>query len=326
MSMSPSLASIWREAVKQTAWRMNRHTPGSKPDICLFATRRGGSTWLMDILSVNRGLRYLNQPFSFFSGPVYLRHHLPLVEASQFIHLDAAQEKQVHVYLESLLTGRLAVNAPWEFWKPAFDFRSDRLLLKILDAKGLIDWIDQAFKMDIVYLTRHPIPTSLSILSNGWGLTARAYLQHPYFCETYLPGALHAYCWDLIRTGTPLQQYVLNWALENLTPLRLLPQRPAWHHISYEELTLYPERTLERLATTLQLNDTGRMKAQLGLASRSSKSLNTTLDATDGAHARLQKWKKRISDKEEKTACAILDKLELDLYTYGSVLPKGLTL
>lgn len=325
MSTPASLGTIWRDAIKQTAWRVNRHTPGPKPNICLFATRRGGSTWLMDILSVNRGLRYLNQPFSFFSGPAYLLDYLPVVEASQFIHLEPSDEKQVRAYLEALLEGRLAVNAPWEFWKPAYDFHSDRLLLKVLDAKGLIDWIDQTFTVDILYLTRHPIPTSLSILSNGWGLTAKAYLQHPYFCETYLSDALEAYCWDLLRRGTPLQQYVLNWALENLIPLRLLPGRPAWQHVSYEELTLHPGQTLERLGKTLQLDDMDRMQAQLGSASRSSKSLKTTLEANDDGHARLQKWKKRVSDEEEKAACAILDKLELDLYTYGSVLPSGTT-
>ena len=59
-------------------------------------------------------------------------------------------------------------------------------VLKILDAKPLIGWFAETVPCDVVYLTRHPIPQSMSCLRNGWTLTAAAYLRDERFVEDNL--------------------------------------------------------------------------------------------------------------------------------------------
>ncbi|GIV57345.1 MAG: hypothetical protein KatS3mg042_0258 [Rhodothermaceae bacterium] len=326
MKRTDSLRMAWKQAIKETIWLLNRHRPGPRKNICLFSTRRGGSTLLMDVVAANRGVRYIDQPFSLYGATPGQLAHLPLVEDSQFILLDDVQERQVHRYLSRLFDGSLSVRAPWEWWRPDFDFVSDRLVLKILDAKGLIDWIDTHFEVHIVYSTRHPIPTALSIIRNTWSLTARAYLRHEGFVTRYLDDARLAYCWDLLKRGSQLQQHVMNWALENLIPLRLLPDRPHWLYLSYEEMLLAPERALEWLADRLDLSDLDRMRRRIHRASRSTKKLHSTFSSEKTAREMIEAWQHTVSAEDARAAFDVLDTLEISLYRPDSPLPTRRTL
>ena len=40
----------------------NIHRPGYKKDIFLFATARGGSTWMMEILASQPGIKFFDEP------------------------------------------------------------------------------------------------------------------------------------------------------------------------------------------------------------------------------------------------------------------------
>ena len=42
----------------------NIHIQGDKKNIFLFATPRGGSTWVMEILASQPGMKYYDEPFS----------------------------------------------------------------------------------------------------------------------------------------------------------------------------------------------------------------------------------------------------------------------
>lgn len=321
MSRFDNLSLAWRYAIKETIWLLSRHRPGPGKNIALFATRRGGSTWLMEVVAVNRGIRYIDQPLGLHrSAPGHI-HRLPLRERSQFVSLEGEDEARVRAFVSALLDGSLAINAPWEPWHPTFHRRTDRVVLKILAAKPLIDWFDRTFNLHIVYSTRHPIPTALSILRNEWGLTAQAYLRDAHFAATYLDQPQLDFAWDVLRHGSPLQQHVLNWVLENLVPLRLLPQRPHWLYVPYEQTVLDPDGTIALLAENLDLPDVDRMRKQVHAASRSTRRLVSTYDPAEEARGRLRAWRRHVSEEEEREAMALLERFEIDLYRRGEDVP-----
>ena len=321
MSRFANLNLASRYALKEALWLLGRHRPGPKRNICLFSTRRGGSTWLMEVVAANRGVRYVDQPFSLHHpAPGHIRR-LPIPAQSQFTSLEGEEEERVRVFVEDLFAGRLHVNAPWEVWHPTFHWTTDRLVLKIIDAKPLIDWFDQTFDVHVVYSTRHPIPSVLSVIRNGWALTAQAYLRDANFVERWLDDGQVAFAWDLLRTGTLLQQHVLNWSLENLAPLRLLPERPHWLYVSYEQATVDPEGTVAFLAEHLDLPDRNRMLKQVRAASRSTRKLDSTYDPAGEARSRLRAWRRHVSEEEERAAMHLLDVFEIDLYRAGEDLP-----
>ncbi|RKZ93466.1 MAG: hypothetical protein DRR19_01080 [Candidatus Parabeggiatoa sp. nov. 1] len=326
------IKSVLKQLMKEIIWSRCRHKKGEKRDICCFSTRRGGSTWFMEIIGVNRGIRYLNQPFSIYSAvSSHHIHLLPKTDYGEFIHLDKNQLEELKRFCKALFAGHVVVNTPWRIWQHEFDFRSSRLVLKIVVAKAMIDWFDSEFDVDIVYSTRHPIPVSLSIIRNGWGLTVQAYLKNRTFMEKYLTETQINFCWDVLKKGTLLEQHVLNWTLENLVPLKLLAQHPDWIYVSYEKTLLEPEVVIEDLAFRLDLEDIERMKKIANIPSLSTKHLSTKqVRSLLLGHTRtpeqtqflIERWKKDVSPDEEKRAMEILEKLEAPVYVYGETVSR----
>lgn len=331
--MRPSSENLKRElraVAKEAIWlAFTRHTPGPKRDICLFCTRRGGSTMVMEAIAANKGVKFLDQPLEVTTESLTAAQAraMPKVESGELVSLDLDEEQRLKDLLGAIFAGSLPVNAPWRFWRRDFDFRTDRLVLKIVGAKALIDWFDSSFDVDIVYVTRHPIPQSLSCIHNRWTLTAKAYLRNESFVAEHLDDGTLARCWDVLRAGSPLDRFVLNWALENLVPIRLLPDRPHWSFVSYEATVLDPGLLLH-LAEALDLDDAEAMLRSVGRPSRSSGlSSPTTRERIAGGDRRalLGGWRRHVSPDEERTAMASLDLLGIDLYRPGDDLPGPLT-
>jgi hypothetical protein len=320
-SQFAGLKLAWTFAAKEALWALTRHRTGSQKDIALFSTRRSGSTWLMEVVAVNRGVRYIDQPFSLFrAAPGHLAHLL-VPDRSKFLALDGEEEIRVRAFVSGLLDGSIQVNAPWALWRPTAHWHTDRVVLKIVNAKTLIDWFDQEFDLHIVYSTRHPIPASLSVQRNGWALSAPPYLRSPAFIEAHLTEAQLTFGHDVLRSGSPLEQHVLGWTLENLVPLRLLPERPHWHSLTYEEAILDPVATVERLSEALDLPDPKRMLRQVNSASRSTRHIASTFDPVQAGRERLRAWRRHVSLTEEQAAMRILERFEIDLYRTGEDLP-----
>lgn len=309
-----SLRATAREAV----WfSLLRHRQGAEPNIALFATRRGGSTFAMEVIAANRGIRPLNQPLETQSRNLTMAQALeiPRFHQGQITSLDDDTAAAMQRLVERIFAGEVVINAPTKFWRPEVDLRSNRLVLKITDAKPVIDWFDTTFDVDIVYLTRHPIPQALSCLRNRWTLTVDAHLRDPAFVDANLSDAALAAAHDVMAGGTALQQFVLNWALENVAPLRLLADRPAWTHIRYEDSVADPEGTLAVLADRLRLPDLDRMHATLTRPSQSSR--RSTADTrraieTGRGAATVTRWRDDIDPDDEQAANTLLEAFGID--------------
>lgn len=313
--LARSLRATAREAVWLAACR---HRQGPKPNICLFATRRGGSTWAMELIAANRGIRPLNQPLATLSRNVTYAQMLeiPRFHEGQITSLPGATADRMTDVVGRILTGRMVVNAPTKFWSREFVATSDRLVLKITDAKPVIDWFDATFDVDIVLLTRHPVPQALSCIRNGWTLTTESHLRDPHFVEANLDAKAEALANDVLAGDDELAKFVVNWALENVAPLRLLPERPAWTHVRYEDCVTRPEQVLERLADRLKLDDQDRMQATLSRPSGSSRrsQADTVAAISSGrAGAAASAWREKVDPDQLAGIEALLEGLGIDL-------------
>jgi hypothetical protein len=305
--------SLVREVVW---WAACRHRPGPDRDICLFATRRGGSTWAMELIAANRGIRPMNQPLETLSRNLTLAQafEVPRYPLGQITSLDERQAEGLHRYLKRLFDGEVVVNAPVRFWRSGFERVSDRTVLKITDAKAVIDWFDHTLDVDIVYFTRHPVPQALSCIRNGWNLTTDAYLADAAFCERRL-GTAEGRCRDLAAQGTELERWVLNWAVENMAPLAHLADRPHWTHVRYEDTVLRPEEELQRLAERLNLRDVVAMHRRLQKPSVSShaSSASTRADIRRGdAGAVAYGWRKHVDAEDLVRSARVLELVGID--------------
>lgn len=322
-----SLRDALRATAKELVWLPVRHTPGEQRPICLFCTRRGGSTWLMETLGAARGMLPLNQPLEILTPNLtpYQYRRLPKFDRGQVVLPEADQEQALRAYVDDLLAGRIRVNAPHRPWRRDFHWRTDRLLLKIVDAKPMMDWFDATYDVDIVYLLRHPVPQALSCLRNGWDTTTLAYTRSRRFVDEVLGDpALAAYAEEVDRDGSGLERFVANWVVENLAPLRVLADRPGWLVLSYEESVVDRERTLETVASRLGLTDLDRMRQASERSSRSSgMSTDATRDAiASGDHTALVGgWQQRLTADDVRRVQAVLDRFGVTVYRADSVMP-----
>jgi hypothetical protein len=322
-----SLRESLRAMAKESVWLTVRYRQGDRPAIGLFCSRRGGSTWLMEIIGANRGVLPLNQPVEAFTPNLtpYQYARLPAFDRGVIVHPDAEEEAELRAYTDELMAGRMRVNAPHRFWRRDFSFRTDRLLLKIIDAKAMMDWFDTHYDMDIVYLVRHPVPQALSCIRNGWGTSTKAYLRNEWFVEEVIadPAAL-----DMARRladeGSELERMVLNWTVENLYPLKVLADRPHWLALSYEETVLDPEGTFAQVSERLSLTDTDRMRRAAARASASSglsqRETLTAIAARDEDQM-VGRWRDQISESDRTDVARILATFGVTLYSADSATP-----
>jgi hypothetical protein len=310
---------------KELIWRYGiRFSPSKKP-ICLYGSRRSGSSLLMQMISVNRGVMFSDQPFGLYTASSANINRLPLFSYGQIANPDDEELVILRDYIEGLLAGSIRANLPWKFWSRDFHFSNDRICLKITDAKAMLDWIDQNFDVHTVVLTRHPIAQALSVTANQWLITGKGFLRNPTFVERWLPNDLETYCWDVYRGGTDLERRVLDWALENLPMLTWLPQRPHWLYLGYEDLIAQTAGVIDYLSDTLQLADRVAMAAQVRRPSRAAMK-ESTAETRQWIHGQrktqlLDAWRQKVSGDEVKSCFRVLDRFGIDLYTADTSMP-----
>lgn len=307
-----------RSLIREMIWLATcDHRQGSKPNVLLFSSRRGGSTFVMELFGVNRGVRTLDQPFATVSRAMTSGQvaRVPRFRLGQLTSVNDEVQPALESMVADLFAGRLVINAPVKVWRRGTTWRSDRLVLKITDAIPIIDWFHHHVPAETVYLTRHPIPQALSCIRNGWNLTIDAHLHDDAFIEANLSDSSLATAHDIARSGNDLQRFVLNWMLDNIAPLRLLADRPTWTHVRYEDCVTAPEVTLERLAHRLQLVDIDRMQSMVTRPSVSShiSTPETRQEIASGrAASQLTRWRSRVDGAAEQWCYDLFARFGLD--------------
>ncbi len=320
----PALRSAAVQLIKELVWSMVRFRPARKP-ICLYASRRSGSTLLMQMIGANRGVMFSDQPFGLYSTSSANINRLPVFAYSQIACPDEDEAAILHHFLQRLINGQIRANTPWKIWSRDFHWFNDRICLKITDAKAIIDWIDRQFDVHTVVLTRHPVAQALSVASNRWLTTGKGLLKNADFVEQWLTAGLESMCWDLYRHGSELQGRMVDWALENLVPLRLLPERPDWLFVSYEDLLTWTPAVIDCLAEKLHLNDRRAMARQIARPSRSvggdrSSKLQKLIDQRSPDRL-VNGWRAKIGPHELAACFRVLDQFGIDLYGPNAGLP-----
>ena len=257
------LRSAIAPAIKELIWHYAIRFDPTKPPIGVYGSRRSGSSLLMEVICANPGIVFIDQPFGVYTASSSSLNRLPIFPYGQIAFPDPDEEALLHDYVAGLLGGQIRTNYPWKFWQREFHFRNDRICLKITDAKAMIDWLANEFRLETVVLTRHPIaqryrwPTWVGIpperdscgtkdmSSIGWMFNSRRTVG--------------------IGTGTAQNlsgEYLTG--LENLPMLRLLPSRLDWLFVSYEDLMLQTEQVIDCLAQHLELPAKDGMMARVG--------------------------------------------------------------
>jgi len=306
--------------VKALLGVLNIHRENGKQDICIFSSRRSGSTLLMQMIYSQPGVNYVDQPMDPWRYNPYNKINRDIYKYKKFfmdkIHLNRLKK----FFNDVVFKGKLKGFSQWNYFDNNYKFISDRLVIKILNALPLIDWFEENFNIKIIYLVRHPIPTSLSIIQRNWGNEAKSFLQNPYFIKKYLNKQKLNFSIKILENGTNLEKFVLEWCLNHFYTLSVFTNRK-WLTITYEELVLRPRQIVDLICDYLDLPDREKMLEIIHTPSKTTSRQSKKDIIEKGPSFLINRWKNKIDENVESEAMNILEEFGIDTYKKGSTIP-----
>jgi Sulfotransferase domain len=293
----------------------NIHRPGNKKDIFLFATARGGSTWMMEILASQPGIK-------FFDEPVNIRR--PNVQRTgvfcDWLDLmpDGRRGEDILQFFLDLQKNRYGFLNPAPFrrnYRPV----TNRNVFKLHALEHMINELKDRCHGQVVFLLRHPIPTTLSRYEFP---RLDRFLLSCYHRSEYLDDHQVNEAWNLYCKGSKLQRGILSWCFENFIPLRHSDQKD-WLVLTYEELLLNPEKLCQTIATSLDLPRVDLMlravntpAANIKMSKQDTFAILNERDEQIRRRNLVTKWKLKVTENEERSCFDILSLFGLDTYQF----------
>ena len=200
-----------------------RHRQGPRPNILLFCTRRGGSTWVLNTVAAHPGMRYVGRPFMTVLSSRW-RNRMPDLKKSggytgnktlrQIIHFEGQDEKKFQKAASNIIDAKWHVYPSINFRAPYFNRKTDRVIFQMTSGLPLVQWFEGNFNVQVAYLIRHPIPNALSIIHAGWEPECFEFLENQYFVETYLTPSQVDLAKRIESGDDLLARHVLDWCLK----------------------------------------------------------------------------------------------------------------
>lgn len=291
------------------------YMPSGEKHIFLFSTRRSGSTLLRDMIYSQQGFNYIDQPFCINQHNPYIKKY-PNVFDYKLTHIDAYRANIINTYLCKLLDRSYVLRSQWAFWQGNYHWIWERYVLKILNANGVMDWFLENYHeiAQLVFLMRHPIPVALSILHKGWDHSLITYLLNEYFVNACVTQKQKAFSMDVLRDGSDLEKYVLEWCLENLVPLRLIDEGKIPVYF-FEDIVTQPEMTSRKICDDLHLEEPNEMVKIISNPRRTATPNSSREILTMGPESRVRAWESQIGDGELEKVQRILDCFDVKHYS-----------
>ncbi|MEM6817140.1 MAG: hypothetical protein AAF600_22565, partial [Bacteroidota bacterium] len=219
---------------------------GTLPNIALIAAVRGGSTLIGDMLAVQKGMWFFDEPFAYrhieWPGKQMQLSQEKIGESSCFFDLNQAEEEEIRRYMGLLNQG--AVRTKGTARRPHFPLRADRVCLKILRGAWLIDMFAE-LGMQNLFLIRHPAAQALSLMRLDWRYSASIYFERPEFLAQYFSSAQIEYGNKILAEGSNFQKAILSWICDVIYPLKYSKQVSC--QLFYEHLIDQPEVWIQYL-------------------------------------------------------------------------------
>jgi hypothetical protein len=264
----------------------------------------------------------------FVQDPLIARNVLPQYRAllggrrsAYFLRAEPEREALLREYFARLLAGEIHTGTPWRVFARDFQRATNRNVVKLANASGMMDWFEASFRCRSVYLLRHPIPTVLSQAEYEMPPLTESFLADAWFMDEVLTPAQRARVESVARSGDALAQRVVDWCCENLIPLTRsdLSGRLV---LTYEELSANPARALRALVEHCELRALDELRARVRVPSATA---SAAARAGVGA-AHWQRWRTALPEARVRELMALVALFGIDVYGADSAAPRRFVL
>ena len=295
----------------------NYHNSSNNENLFLFTMPRSGSTWLMELLSNQPGIKYCNEPL-YLTNPL-VKKYSGLKDWKDLHNSDKLY--LMEDYFKKFIDGKLGFLNPTplgDYYKPL----TNRIVFKIIHGgEDRINWFRDRFNGKIIYLIRHPLAVALSHtkMVRLYTLLDSEYKNN--FSEKQIK-----FSKEVISNGTMIEKVVLSWCLQNFVPLKYKTED--WAFVTYEQLVKEPEIVVKYLKKKLGLKNTQKILKNINKPSlvknlSNDETINILKNKEENSNLLLSKWRKKISLEEELKLFEIINEFELDIYSPNSFLPNS---
>lgn len=295
----------------------NWHIPSEDFDVVLFATPRGGSTWIAEVFASAKGFRFISEPFN-VRNPNVCRYS----GLNNWPDLYSEAKRATYFeYLAHLKFGKIRICDPKPFSRYHRWFTS-RNIFKIIHAgMDRVDEICSHLNAKPLILLRHPIPTTLS---------REVFPLLTLFNQTELVRKFTSYQCEFIKKveveGSHLERGVTAWCIHNSIPLH--SPKNNCNFIYYEDCVLNPSAALAKFQLNFNLKlNSGREDVMRRPSSSVRKSSKPVQKAFKNNHADkeflLNRWQNQVTSREVGEIQKILELFRITSYSAESYLPRS---
>lgn len=292
---------------KELLFRLIKLIP--EDNILIFADPRGGSTWLTEVIKEIVRLPVVWEP-------LHVRK-IKRLESLNFSYRqnipEDAKWPEAYFFFKDLFLGKIKSN--WIYHRePLVSFvKNKAAIIKFCRANLLIPYLTNNFdfKKKPIYLIRHPFAVAASqINQGGWKNTDNTF----NFTEHRFNDYILEHKEFLSSLKTKEEVLVANWCLTNKPTLDHPDNNKRWITITYEELLLNPELTINRVL------DWWKIDYDLSNISFNKKSDTSIQNKELNKKDRLKQWQSFFSDGQITNMCRVLDYFKIQQYS-KDVLP-----
>ena len=274
-----------------------------KDSIFIFSEPRGGSTWLMEIISHIPNSATIFEPFH--------SHYGALDTYTWGDHYTGDQEwpegkKGIDQILNANKFDSYQLErTPWHKLLSA-----KQLIFKCVMGTPILPWIASNYELKYkpIYILRHPLCVASSTWQNLYKRDTVLNVDHKWVPSGYNQ-KLYKKNKKFFAEGTPMMdQLIARWCINN----HYLLQQDAqdWIKVHYEDMLLHPNKSLKNIFSEWKLEVPEEIWSKLDKPSHSDFKNDFRADKDE----QLCKWIKSYSEKELDHFQSILDSFGIKIY------------
>jgi hypothetical protein len=286
----------------------------ARPPILVTGSPRSGSTWVGNVLALDRNTGYVHEPFNRNCPPGLCRAGL-----THFAYVTAENEAPYLEPLRDTLAWRYSTAAeirtlrtPRGLARLARDFayfgtmrqRGARVILKDPLALMSADWIATRFGARVVVIIRHPAAFAASMRAAGWRMHFAAFQNQPRLMRARLAPFTDEIAAAVRTRADGIDADTLLWRILHHHIDLLRHEHPDWIFVRHEDLSRDPVAGFRDLFARLGLDFSDTVRASLdqfttergalGRLSLFGNRRRTMRSSQDSAHA----FRQRLSAAE----------------------------
>ncbi len=252
--------------------------------ILVTGAPRSGTTWVGRMISQSAAVTYIHEPFNANLDRFSRRpesHSLNL--DCMYFYISKENEYSFHQPVQRLLN----------------DPTNNRVLIK--DPIGIFsaEWLASRFDMDVIVMIRHPAAFVGSLKLQNWKHKFTHFLRQPLLIDAhfkpFLPEIERAVGWN----ADIIERACLLWKLIYHVIGKYCVNKPHWHFIRHEDLSMAPVRGFKAIFAALGLEYPADIQKAIADHSAPLNAGKTPLTPLHrNSRELIHSWKKRLTAVE----------------------------